>query len=346
MHHRFHGKLKRSMIDKPGKPTIGTEIKIFDPRDPSTTSGGAELLDASVVRRGEQWWMYLGGQAKGYGPTDIYSASLPPGAPLSAAGWEIARDMVGVVAPLTERNFSQAWDGAGGRHCPSHVKGWDPGTNQWVERIYYAGAAENLWGPYTIGFLQWDGEEWNDRPAPAFTANEDWEHGSVYEPNLIYHDGKWKMWYVAGSNHEDYLVHGYSESADGVSGWSKHSVFAPPEMKMFDFCIRPRGDTFDAIFARVWVRDGTPPPETGLWWCRAGTPSATLSDWSQPVQIMTAEPRGWHSGPWKPSFQFDGPDGGRALVFFDGLYRTSDPGPFPFAFTLGCLDIVLPPACE
>ena len=47
-----------------------------------------------------------------------------------------------------------------------------------------------------------------DQPEPAFIANEEWEHGSVYEPNLIYHDGKWKMWYVAGSNQEDYLVHG------------------------------------------------------------------------------------------------------------------------------------------
>ena len=34
--------------------------------------------------------------------------------------------------------------------------------------------------------------------------------------------------------------------------------------------------------------------------------------------------------------------GERAIVFFDGAYRTSDPGPFPFAFTLGCLEIELP----
>ena len=34
--------------------------------------------------------------------------------------------------------------------------------------------------------------------------------------------------------------------------------------------------------------------------------------------------------------------GERALVFFDGMYRTSDPGPFPFAFTLGCVDVYLP----
>jgi hypothetical protein len=57
---------------------------------------------------------------------------------------------------------------------------------------------------------------------------------------------------------------------------------------------------------------------------------------------MTAEDRGWHSGPWKPSFQFDSPVGTRALLFFDGAYRTDDPGPFPFAFTVGCLEIDLP----
>jgi predicted GH43/DUF377 family glycosyl hydrolase len=61
----------------------------------------------------------------------------------------------------------------------------------------------------------WDGEKWRAQPEPVFIAHEEWEHGSVYEPNLIYHDGKWKMWYVAGSNQEDYLVHGYAESEDG-----------------------------------------------------------------------------------------------------------------------------------
>jgi len=321
---------------------LGTEIKIFDPRDADTGSGGAELLDPSVVWRGEQWWMYLAGQADGYGATDIYSASLPPGVPLSAAGWKPNRRPAGELVPVAGRSFSRAWDGNGGRHCPSYVKGWDPIGGEWVERIYYAGASENLWGPYTIGFLQWDGEKWKDQPQPAFTANEDWEHGSVYEPNLVFHDGKWKMWYVAGSNQQDYLVHGYAESEDGRSDWSRHAVFAPPEMKMFDFCVRQRGNAFDAIFARVWVGEGTPPPETGLWWCRADRPSSRLADWSEPVQIITAEDRGWHSGPWKPSFQFDEQIGERAFVFFDGLYRTSDPGPFPFAFTLGCIDTHLP----
>ena len=56
---------------------------------------------------------------------------------------------------------------------------------------------------------------------------------------------------------------------------------------------------------------------------------------------MTADDCGWHSGPWKPSFDFSEPAGDRALVFFDGAYRTSDPGPFPFAFTLGCFEVDL-----
>jgi hypothetical protein len=237
------------------------ETKIFDPHDATTGSNGAELLDSTLVRRDNQWWMYLGGQAHGYGPTDLFSASLPTGAPLSATGWTPTRGADGELVPIAGRSASRAWDGNGGRHCPTYVKGWDAGKGEWVERIYYAGAAENLWGPYTIGFLEWDGEKWADQPLPVFVANEDWEHGSVFEPNLIYHDGKWKMWYVAGSNHEDYLVHGYAESVDGAGGWSKHAIFAGPEMKMFDFCVRQRGDAFDAIFARVCVRHGPPPPE-------------------------------------------------------------------------------------
>ena len=55
-------------------PQLGTEMKLFDPRDPATGTRGAELLDATVVRRCEQWWMYLAGQVDGHGATDLYSA--------------------------------------------------------------------------------------------------------------------------------------------------------------------------------------------------------------------------------------------------------------------------------
>lgn len=329
-------------MGNPSKHLIRTEFKIFDPRDPSTPSCPAELLDSSVVKRGDRWWMYLAGQAEQFGPPDIFSATIPPGAPLNQTAWKPTRGENGKVVPLAARNTSSSWDGAGGRHCPSYVRGWDPQKSEWVERLYYAGAAENIGGPYTIGFLEWDGTTWVDQAEPVFIPSETWEHGSVFEPNLIYHHGKWKLWYVAGSTRENYLVHGYSESEDGASNWTAPIMFAPPEMKMFDFCVRQRGESYDAIFARVWLGDSTPPPETGLWWCRAKNPSANFAHWSKPVQIMTAEDRQWHSGPFKPSLQFDEQQPDHAFVFFNGMYRTDDPGPFPFAFTLGCLEIDLP----
>jgi hypothetical protein len=206
----------------PKRPQLGTEVKIFDPRDPAAGTGGTELVDATVVRRNGHWRIYLAGQPEGHGATNLFSASLPVGAPFSAHDWKLTRDESGRLVPLARSDLRGAWDGCGGRHCPSYVRGWDPVKGEWVERIYYAGSADNLWGPYSIGFLEWTGTLWEDREGPVFTASEAWERGSVYEPNLIYHDGKWKMWYVAGSNHENYLIHGYAESENGRTDWSEH----------------------------------------------------------------------------------------------------------------------------
>ena len=69
-------------------PELQEETKIFDPRDAATGSGGAEVSDATVVKRGDQWWMYLGGQAHGMGRRTLQRLA-PPGAPLSAAGWTL-----------------------------------------------------------------------------------------------------------------------------------------------------------------------------------------------------------------------------------------------------------------
>ncbi len=218
------------------------------------------------------------------------------------------------------------------------MHGWDPDRQAWFERIYYAGGAKQVWGPYTIGYLEWDGARWVDQPAPVFHAEEDWEHGSVYEPNLLYADGRWKMWYVAGSNQEDYLVHGFAESPNGRTDWTKHRIFAPPELKLFDFRPIPTGKGYEAVFSRVWLAQSDPPPETGLWWSQCAHPSSQFADWSEPIQFMTAEPQGWHSGPWKPSVHYS-EDRQRLFVFFDGIYRKNEPGPFPFSFTSGCLEI-------
>ncbi len=319
--------------------------KIFDPADGFARFVGiGELTDATVAKRGNTWWMYLAGEVHGHEAIQLFSASLPANAPLASTGWKLTPlpDDLTRISPLAGNERSRSWDLKGGRHCPSYVKGWDPARGQWTERIYYAGSAENLWGPYAIGYLEWDGERWVERSAPVFTACEDWEHGSVYEPNLIYAGGKWKMWYVAGSNLEDYLVQGFAESTDGTSNWSRHEIFFPAEEKVFDFHVIRREHGYEAVFSRVWLGKGTKSEETGLWWCESKTPSSHFADWSDPIQIMTAEDCGWHSGPWKPSVQYDEADPRKMFVFFDGIYQTKKPGPFPFNFTLGCLEIEPP----
>ena len=321
------------------------KTKVFDPADGfAPLTDPIEITDATLAKRGNRWWMYLAGQIKGSESTQLFSASLLEGVPLAPSGWRLtANERDGAkIALLAGNHNSRNWDLNGGRHCPCYVKGFDSRSGAWVERIYYAGSSEHLWGPYTIGYLEWDGHRWVDQSAPVFVANEPWEHGSVYEPNVVFHDGKWKLWYVAGSNLEDYLIHGYAESEDGVGNWSKHKVFAPPQMKLFDFCVIEGNSGFEGVFSRVWVAKSPPPETTGLWWCRSNTPASDLHEWSEPVQIMTAEDCGWHAGPWKPAARHSETDPNRLLVFFDGLRNTGEPGPFPFTFTLGCLEVDRP----
>jgi hypothetical protein len=55
---------------------------------------------------------------------------------------------------------------------------------------------------------------------------------------------------------------------------------------------------------------------------------------------MTAADSGWHSGPWRPSFRYLDSNERKMLVFFDGGYvKPGDTGGFPYAFTLGCLEV-------
>jgi hypothetical protein len=321
------------------------ETKVFDPASGfAPLTNVVELTDSTLALRGDRWWMYLAGQISGSESTHLFSASLPSGAPLSATGWTItpSPNDPAQIALLAGWENSSSWDFPGGRHCPSYVRGWDPHRGTWVERIYYAGSPEQLWGPYTIGFIEWDGDRWVDQVAPVFVADEPWERCSVYEPNVLFHDGKWKLWYVAGSNQDDYLVHGYSESSHGQSNWTPHLVFAPAEWRLFDFHVIRCRNHFEAVFSRVWVGKAPPPETTGLWWCRCDMPSPMFSDWSDPVQILTAADRGWHSGPWRPAARYQETAPGHLLVFFDGLRNTGDLGPFPFAFTLGCLELPQP----
>jgi len=295
------------------------------------------MVDCTVAKREGRWWMYTCGVEHGSSEIHMFSASLPLGAPLSASGWQLTHDDQDPSRPalLAGKTRSFAWDGRGGRHCPSYVKGWDPAKKAWAERIYYAGAAQNFMGPYAIGYLEWDGVQWVDQSAPSFTANEYWERGSVYEPNLIYHEGKWKLWYVAGANQDDYLVQGYSESVDGRTGWTAHQVVFAPEEKVFDFCVCAANGGYEAVLARVNVGK-TELPMTGLWWCEAQEPSPKISEWSEPVRITGP-------GPWKPVLRYGESDPQEMFVFHDNMTPNTAGGTaIPFHFAIDCLEMDRP----
>jgi hypothetical protein len=315
------------------KTTIFDECRGYDP-----VSNLGTFTDATVAKRGDRWWMFASGFDKNLGDLNIFSASLPPDAPLSVSGWTITTDSAdpGKAVPVCGKTLSRGWDGKGGRHCPSYVRGYDAKTGKLIERLYYSGASGDFLGPYTIGFLEWDSRNWVDQALPAFVANEEWERGSVCEPNVIYHDGKWKMWYAAGNNLEDYVVQGYSESVDGLTGWTQHQIVFPWAERVFDFNVRPTVEgSFEAIIARINTKGRKDLPKTGLWWTRSETPSSRIEDWSEPVRI--AEPVAW-----KPSLQYGEDDPSEMLVFCDAITVNTSGRGMPYCYTVECLEIEKP----
>jgi len=121
-----------------------TKLKIFDPKDGfGAITNIRTFTDSSICKRGNRWWMVAGGFEVRKGTILLLSASLPPGTPLSAKGWAIAT-LPGdptTAAALVPPSPKGHWEGAGGMHCPSYVRGWDPAANgnagAWRERICY-----------------------------------------------------------------------------------------------------------------------------------------------------------------------------------------------------------------
>jgi hypothetical protein len=69
------------------------EIKIFDPADGfAPFTDPIELTDSTVAKRGDRWWMYLAGEVSGHAGIQLFSASLPRGAPLTSQGWLLTPD--------------------------------------------------------------------------------------------------------------------------------------------------------------------------------------------------------------------------------------------------------------
>jgi hypothetical protein len=290
---------------------------LFDDRTSLCEDGGmhATLLDktrlfdgadVTLLHRDDRWWMIMGELADpSVRRIDLRVAHLPPGAAVDSLEWTIE----GSCAPRTPAN---GWD-ATGYHCVSYVRGRSGG--EWVERLYYASSAAwtDITGPYSIGFLEWDGSAWVRHPEPVFTATEPWELDTVAEPNLLYHDGRWLLWYCAGLSADRTQVIGYADSPDGVTGWTGRRIFAADGE--FDAVATESGGAFDLVTAKHPLTTA-PGAEDGLWWTRG----RTLGDWPKPTQLVSAtDGTPWHrDGVWKPSAVIQGD---RLIVFFNGSRR-------------------------
>jgi hypothetical protein len=331
-------------MDQPARgklvPLPETKVKIFDPHDGfgAITSIRA-FTDATVFKRENQWWMIGAGFDVQRRAILLFSASLPANTPLAAKSWKIttAPNDPTIALALVPPSSAGAWDGVGGLHCPSYVRGWDPtaeGAGAWRERIYYAGSSVSFAGPYTIGYLEWHGSEWiRYGDSPVLTATEPWETPTVAEPNVIYHNGKWRVWYLAGPDASNRYLQGYAESADGKTNWSKR-VFLPGEENIFDHAVIAANGRYESVFARLPSR-----PDDGAWWRSADLPYPEAERWGEPSRLLSPLDAGseWHAaGVWKPSLQYSDSDPTRAFVFFDGGYPAAE-GSYP-VFTLGCIE--------
>jgi hypothetical protein len=276
----------------------------------------ANVADPSVTRRDGGYWMVLGAMDPARHVIDLYSAeSATP-----TDDWRIVTepDDPKTALRIAEPPKPGDWD-ATGYHCPSYANGFDGDGNP-VERIYYASSAEwtSLYGPYQIGFLQWDGRTWQRHPAPVFSATQPWELGTVLEPNVHYADGRWLMHYTAGLGEGRRTSTAVVASADGIGDWWPLDT---PNADRFDtFVLADRA----AVVVSRHPLDGNFTEDDGLWLLRGETSRQIL---------RTTDGTAWHNlGAWKPTALLDGEE----LVVFCTVMQGGNTGPVPL-FGIGCV---------
>jgi len=172
-------------------------VQIFD-----TTAGFAPVRnliaigDPNVHKFGDQWWMFVGAAHTG-GKVNIFSASLPPGAPLSSDAWTITTEPGDPTraAPLVEHPEEGRWDEF--LHTPSYARGPAGDATGMCERIYFTGSrsASGDERSFSIGVLERGDRGWRRREEPVLRGRGD--RVNVLEPKVVWSRGMWRMWVMA-----------------------------------------------------------------------------------------------------------------------------------------------------
>lgn len=296
------------------------------------------VADPTVAKFGDQWWMYFGAMHTA-GKVSIFSAALPPGAPLSDDRWSITTDASDPAraTSMVEQPPEGAWDEW--MHTPNLVNdpGQQPGNGgARPTRLYYTGSravGQDGTRRFSIGLLTRTRKGWVRRTEPILVGSA--QRPSVSEPKVSYLNGKWRMWYRASTDQDD-TPNGrieYVESDDGIGGWSEPQEFFPEGDHYFDAAVTSYGDRYRMIAAKAPNVEGGPGfPNPGLWALASHHPSGDRSLWTrEPVPLVDphrTEP--WHAnGIWGHCLAFgDTPiDEDTLYVFFSGA-AAADPHPW------------------
>ncbi|GAB3233817.1 hypothetical protein [Mycolicibacterium hippocampi] len=350
----------------------GSEHLLFDMGAGLGVCNVIGLGDPDVHLVDGRWTMFLGGFTTGF-TVRIFTARLPTGHELDSNAWSLS------TVPGHRRwarslfrppRFG-AWD-SHGTHTPSYVLGRDSVGNP-LERIYYAG--RGTWhngGPrsrYSIGVAERRDGIWRRRDQPVLVGTA--ELRSVFEPLVRYEDGLWRLWFqwapheVGRGEQPEYRLC-YTESRDGLAGWSTPVVVFDSDEGYFDNAVHAGRSGVDMLLARGSNLYGTEPfPAQGLWWVRSTSHSGARKSWTErPVQLLDAQsdPPAWlERGAFGPDFRFGRrpEDATTMYVFTSGtapaprwwptahrrLLRGRLP-PVPAPFSLGVGRLTIPNARE
>lgn len=325
-------------------------VKLLDMAEGLEVANLVAPSDPDVHKFGDRWWMFLG-CLQTTNEVNMFSASLPPGAPLSSTEWEITTESSDsqTATPLVEQPEEGSWDEW--LHTPNYVVGTNPNTPggpATQERIYYTGSSGGFSTEerrYLIGALERENGEWIRRDEPILTGTP--EKPCVWEPKVRYYEGKWRMWYLIGPNEAgpgelpNYQIR-YAESEDGLTNWSESKVLFDETDNFFDAVTIKADSGYEMVVATGPNLYGTPgwPTPQGLWLLSADTPSGKRGDWTNdPVRILDAEAgEPWYAGGvYGPSLRYgDTPtDSDTLYVFFTGFIEPSD----GFSLAVGRLQV-------
>lgn len=328
-------------------PTLDESVepnprKLFDMRErfaPITNLLGVGNPDVQKI--GDRWWMFFGGFHTGC-KNNLFSASLPAGAPLNSDPWTITAQMNKPrrAASLVAQPRRGSWD-ATGLHTPSYAVGAGmdaSGQFYACERIYHAGRnSQSIIDnskPISIGVLEKTPRGWARYPRPVLVGTSDF--ASVLEPKVRYLEGKWRMWYaatprVAGKKTPPIYQIRYVESEDGITSWSQPQVLFSTDEGYFDAVVNPSTDGYEMVTCRSGNLSGASAfPVQGLWWLSSQAPSGNRKDWSHdplPILEVDSAAADWYAnGVLGPSAQYGDTDEDRntMYVFFTGVSRETN----------------------